>query len=242
MPSSFPRRGVRNDRAFHRARGATWVNTWQPCAEAHGKQSSLGRSAYACVPHATVLSACNSQRHHALGALTECLASPHCWVLGPPTSSAGHRPFTTSRLRASRRAATRKARRRDGSVASRSAPVTMPARLLAGAGWPINIPGRAASQAHQEQIQTFVFWKSEMTSPQASCAEDLPGDASSWSAMAWLSRQTTNHHALARYPIELIRISVATLPSLARHMAFHVPPASSTMMSNVSSQNSGRRK
>ena len=33
MPSSFPRRGVRNDRAFHRARGATWVTTWHPCAE-----------------------------------------------------------------------------------------------------------------------------------------------------------------------------------------------------------------
>jgi len=23
------------------------------------------------------------------------LGSPHCWVLGPPTSSAGHRPFTS---------------------------------------------------------------------------------------------------------------------------------------------------
>ena len=40
----LPRRGVRNDRAFHRARGATWVTTWHhvpfghmtPCAEAHG--------------------------------------------------------------------------------------------------------------------------------------------------------------------------------------------------------------
>jgi hypothetical protein len=40
------------------------------------------------------------------GALTECWASPHCWVLGPPTSSAGHRPFTTSRVaRLNRRAA-----------------------------------------------------------------------------------------------------------------------------------------
>jgi hypothetical protein len=36
-PSSFPRRGVRNDRAFHRARGAMWVSTWQPYAEAHGE-------------------------------------------------------------------------------------------------------------------------------------------------------------------------------------------------------------
>ena len=55
---------------------------------------------FASVPHATVLSACNSQRRHVLGALTECLVSPHCWVLGPPTSFAGRRPFTTSRLRA----------------------------------------------------------------------------------------------------------------------------------------------
>ena len=50
-----------------------------------------------CVPHATVLSACNSQRRHVLGALTKCLVPPHCWVLGPPTAAAGHRPFTTLR-------------------------------------------------------------------------------------------------------------------------------------------------
>jgi hypothetical protein len=43
-------------------------------------------------------------------------------------------------------------------------------------------------------------------------------------------------------PMELIRISVATLPSLARQIARHRPPASSTMMSPASSQNSGRRK
>ncbi len=55
-----------------------------------------------------------------LGALTECWASPHCWVLGPPTSSAGRGPFTTLRPRTSRRAVARKARKRDGSVASRS--------------------------------------------------------------------------------------------------------------------------
>ena len=84
------------------------------------QNNSLGRSAYACVPHATVLSACNSQRHHALGALTECLASPHCWVLGPPTSSAGHRPFTTLRVARLTARLARKAHRRNGSVASRS--------------------------------------------------------------------------------------------------------------------------
>ena len=105
------------------------------------------RSAYACVPHATVLPACNSQRHHALGALTECLAPPHCWVLGPPIPSADRCPFTTLRQRTSRHAVTRKARRRDGSVASRSAPVMLPARLFAGAGRPINIPGRRASSS-----------------------------------------------------------------------------------------------
>ena len=52
---------------------------------------------FASVPHAAVLSAYNSPRHHVLGALTECLVSPHCWVLGPPTPSAGRRPFTTLR-------------------------------------------------------------------------------------------------------------------------------------------------
>ena len=106
----FPPKGRAEHRAFHRARGATWVTTWlhvlsrhmTPCAggTAHGKLpcgSGCERSAYACVPHATVLSACNSQRRHVLGALTECLVSPHCWVLGPPTSSAGHRPFITLR-------------------------------------------------------------------------------------------------------------------------------------------------
>ena len=142
MPSSSPRRGVRNDRAFHRARGATWVTTWHhvlsrhmtPCTvgTAHGKAAS--HAGNACVPHATVLSACNSQRRHALGALTECLASPHCWILGPPTSSAGRRPFTTSRGLPQPAYPARKAHRRDGSVASRSAPVTKPARLFAGTG------------------------------------------------------------------------------------------------------------
>ena len=46
-----------------------------------------------CVPHATVLSACNSQRRHVLGALTECLVPPHCWVLGPPTAGCGMSSF-----------------------------------------------------------------------------------------------------------------------------------------------------
>jgi hypothetical protein len=98
LPSSSPPKG-RAERQGVSPRPRRHVGEHMaPCAEAHGKQSSLGRSAYACVPHATVLSACNSQRRHALGALTECLASPHCWVLGPPTSSAGHRPFTTLQM------------------------------------------------------------------------------------------------------------------------------------------------
>src|SRR5688572_32190385 len=63
------------------------------------------------------------------------LASPHCWVLGPPTPRAGCRPFTTSQGRASTGDLfARKACTRDGSVASRSVPATRPARLLAGAG------------------------------------------------------------------------------------------------------------
>ncbi len=155
------RRGVRNDRAFHRARGATWVKHVASCAfRAHGsvhwwnsaRRVAVDLSRHAataseaahtpCVPHAAVLSACNSQRRHAPGALTECLASPHCWVLGPPTSSAGRRPFTTSRGLPHRRAAARKARKRDGSVASRSAPVTIPTRPLPVQDALINIPTR----------------------------------------------------------------------------------------------------
>ena len=40
---SFSPRGVRNDRAFHRARGAMCGSTWLPCAFAHGNNNSLGR-------------------------------------------------------------------------------------------------------------------------------------------------------------------------------------------------------
>ena len=115
------RRGVRNDWAKSRARGARMVlmrASHVPVSRRHTgggpahRRRAVSRTGpqkqvFACVPHAAVLSACNSQRRHALGALTECLASPHCWVLGPPTSSAGHRPFTTprtARLMACRRA------------------------------------------------------------------------------------------------------------------------------------------
>ncbi len=99
-----------------------------------------------------------------LGALTECWASPHCWVLGPPTPSAGHRPFTTLQKARfigapsgalQRRAIARKAHRRDGSVASRSAPVMLPARLFAGAGRSINIPKNRTGQE-------LFFWKPEI--------------------------------------------------------------------------------
>src|SRR5215207_11097447 len=68
-----------------------------PVRRKHTGGNSASNAALASVPHTAVLSACNSQRRHALGALTECLVSPHCWVLGPPTPSAGHRPFTTLR-------------------------------------------------------------------------------------------------------------------------------------------------
>ena len=54
-PVPFPRRGVRNDRAFHRARGAM-------CREAHGnrvlrstRQTQPRKQQYACVPHANGL-------------------------------------------------------------------------------------------------------------------------------------------------------------------------------------------
>ncbi len=108
--SSSPRRGVRNDWAESRARGVRmWKHTDIPPAFRHAGSGSTHRrrttsrtgprkQVFACVPHAMVLSACNSQRRHAPGALTECLASPHCWVLGPPTPSAGRRPFTTSQV------------------------------------------------------------------------------------------------------------------------------------------------
>jgi hypothetical protein len=102
-----PARGVRNDWAVHRARGA--ICFWQmaaTCLAALWLRARLDRTRQwlrmaqpprkqetTRVPHATILSACNSQRRHALGALTECLASPHCWVLGPPTSTTDRQSF-----------------------------------------------------------------------------------------------------------------------------------------------------
>ena len=82
--SSSPLRGVRNDRAFHRARGATCGEArGSRVPKANGKQiaSDAGN---ACVPHATVLSACYSQRPHVLGALTECLHRHIAGSLGRP--------------------------------------------------------------------------------------------------------------------------------------------------------------
>ena len=103
----FRRKGRAERLGENRARGARIFIRASRVLIAHGQWSSpsLSRTGpltkcFASVPHATVLSACNSQRRHALGALTECLVSPHCWVLGPPTPFAGRRPFTTSRLRA----------------------------------------------------------------------------------------------------------------------------------------------
>ena len=159
----FPRRGVRNDWAESRARGARMLLTCGasrlPFGTAGGgsahrrrtmRRTGPRKQVFACVPHATVLSACNSQRRHALGALTECLASPHCWVLGPPTPSAGRRPFTTLRRAPPARPA-RKAHRRDGSVASRSAPATRPARLLTGAGRRQSISETAKLSIYEKQ-------------------------------------------------------------------------------------------
>ena len=159
-PSSSPPKGRAEHRAFHRARGATWVTTWHhvlsrhmtPCTggTAHGKLpcgSGLGsrkrlRSARDGFDRLATPSGTTTP-----GALTECWASPHCWVLGPPTSSAGRGPFTTLRVAHLTARPARKAHRRDGSVASRSAPVMLPARLFAGEGWTMNIPGRPASSS-----------------------------------------------------------------------------------------------
>jgi hypothetical protein len=136
------RRDVRNDWAFHRARGATCLRhmaatcfsgTWlRVPLEEHTTMAAFEGSRpqkqeNACVPHATVLSACDSQRHHAPGALTECLASPHCWVLGPPTSSADRRSFLDLAGLLQPANSHQKARSRDGAVASRATPATKPA-------------------------------------------------------------------------------------------------------------------
>ena len=53
----------------------------------------------------------------------------------------------------------RKARTRDGAVASRSAPVTIPARLFVEAGWPTNSPRNKACQAPKDNNQKFISEK-----------------------------------------------------------------------------------
>ena len=50
----FPRRGVRNDRAFHRARGAMCRSTWRRVLEST-RQTQPRKQRYACVPHANGL-------------------------------------------------------------------------------------------------------------------------------------------------------------------------------------------
>ena len=152
----LPRRGVRNTGRFTAPAAPRAVKHVASCAfQAHDtvscwnstRQTAASDAGSACVPHATVLSACNSQRHHALGALTECLATPHCWVLGPPTSSAGRRPFTTlppARLTARRRTKgpqTRRVRRIPLLRRRRSRRTS-----LAGAGRTKNNPGRRTKQ------------------------------------------------------------------------------------------------
>jgi hypothetical protein len=168
------------------------LDTGSPaCISAHGQWFSPSKDRtgppakfFAGVPHATVLSACYSQRRHALGALTECLVSPHCWVLGPPTPTAGHRPFTTLRRRASTGLATaRKARSRDGSVASRSAPAMRPARLFVEAGRPINNPRKMVCQPAQEKNLIICFLRNR----KKSCS----GRAQS---VCWSGKSPARHH------------------------------------------------
>jgi hypothetical protein len=144
------RRGVRNGWAVRRARGAMCVGTWRhmpfsrhmaPCA--FGEHTA--RLLWAATTEAG--KRLRSARDGLIGLqlpagprpwpLDGMLGSPHCWVLGPPTSCAGHRPFTG--LHGARHlghAAARKARTRDGAVASRSTPTMRPARFLTGAGRP----------------------------------------------------------------------------------------------------------
>ena len=81
--SPRPRRHVGEHMAPHAFRHMA------PCAfgRAHGKgcvKQPPRRQANACVPHATVLSACYSQRPHVLGALTECLHRHIAGSLGRP--------------------------------------------------------------------------------------------------------------------------------------------------------------
>jgi hypothetical protein len=72
------------------AHGATCLfqGTWLRVPLESTRQGCFGqpprKQENACVPHATVLSACNSQRGHVLGLLTECLARHIAGSLGRP--------------------------------------------------------------------------------------------------------------------------------------------------------------
>ena len=53
-----------------------------------GERERSTGTGHACIPHTTILSACYSQQR--LGwRFDQVRASPHCWVLGPPTPHAG---------------------------------------------------------------------------------------------------------------------------------------------------------
>jgi hypothetical protein len=80
--------------------------------------------------------------------LDQILGSPDCWVLGPPTPYTGHRPFISQHgARHTARRLARKARTRDGAVASRSAPAMRPAPFqLERDGWLIVLAGKAGKQ------------------------------------------------------------------------------------------------
>ena len=162
----IPLKGRAEHRAFHRARGATRVTTWHhvlsrhmtpcPVGTAHGKQQPQTqcirlRSARDGFDRLATPSGTTTP-----GALTECWASPHCWVLGPPTPSAGHRPFTTSQP-ARFNGAPSHERPTDATGPSHPAPapVMLPARLFVGAGQPINIPRNRTGQG-------LFFWKPEI--------------------------------------------------------------------------------
>ena len=158
--SPRPRRHVFVTHGGHmlfRARGSVclWNSTrhWLRKAQPPRKQEN------ACVPHATILSACNSQRRHALGALTECLASPHCWVLGPPTSTTGHHPITTSRQPCLNRL---------GCRTERPAVATGPSHLASGAG---DEPARLLIGARRRKdSRKAISEKEEFAGLCASCA------------------------------------------------------------------------
>ena len=159
LPSSSPPKGRAERRAFYRARGATWVNHVASCAfrahdsvcrstrwccRAHG--NGLGRSAYACVPHA------NGFRGllHVPGSVTGADAVPFVravartctWAvrpccrrlsLHPPPGSVIPKAAQGSGIVAA--TAPRYPRRGDDRNAPRQ-----------GAGWPIHTPGRRTKQ------------------------------------------------------------------------------------------------